>query len=75
MWKFTIVDTSYRNGFPQSGTFVSKLLDHGIAASTNLLHPNDEIIEVNGIDVGPFHIYLINCMITKLRKYKSFPCR
>ncbi|KAF8386761.1 hypothetical protein PRIPAC_75903 [Pristionchus pacificus] len=44
-------DTSYRNGFPQSGTFVSKLLDHGIAASTNLLHPNDEIIEVNGIDI------------------------
>ncbi|GMT11169.1 hypothetical protein PFISCL1PPCAC_2466 [Pristionchus fissidentatus] len=42
---------SYRSGFAQPGIFISRLVDHGIAASTNLLHPHDEILEVNGIDV------------------------
>ncbi|GMR59255.1 hypothetical protein PMAYCL1PPCAC_29450 [Pristionchus mayeri] len=42
---------SYRSGFAESGIFISRLVDNGIAASTNLLHPHDEILEVNGICV------------------------
>ncbi|CAD6193228.1 unnamed protein product [Caenorhabditis auriculariae] len=34
------------------GIFISRLLPHGLAASTNLLHVDDEILEVNGIDVS-----------------------
>ncbi|CAJ0586405.1 unnamed protein product, partial [Mesorhabditis spiculigera] len=31
--------------------FISRLLPSGLAASTNLLHEGDEILEVNGIDI------------------------
>ncbi|CAI4223411.1 unnamed protein product [Auanema sp. JU1783] len=32
--------------------YISRLLPHGLAASTNLLNVNDEILEVNGIDIS-----------------------
>ncbi|VDK42044.1 unnamed protein product [Anisakis simplex] len=35
-----------------NGIFISRLLPTGLAASTNLLAVNDEIIEVNGIEVA-----------------------
>ncbi|KAK5979498.1 PDZ domain-containing protein [Trichostrongylus colubriformis] len=34
------------------GIFISRLLPHGLAASTNLLGVNDEIVEVNSIGVS-----------------------
>lgn len=33
------------------GTFISRLVDGGLAASTGLLAVNDEVLEVNGIEV------------------------
>ncbi|CAJ0929366.1 unnamed protein product, partial [Mesorhabditis belari] len=36
---------------PVPSIFISRLLPSGLAASTNLLHEGDEILEVNGIDV------------------------
>lgn len=47
-----VTGISYRNGYAQSGIFISRLVAQGIAESTNLLHPNDEILEVNGIIVS-----------------------
>lgn len=34
------------------GIFISRLVPGGLAESTNLLAKNDEILEVNGVDVG-----------------------
>lgn len=34
------------------GVFISRLVRGGLAESTGLLGVNDEIVEVNGIDVG-----------------------
>lgn len=34
------------------GIFISRLVEGGLAESTGLLGINDEVIEVNGIDVG-----------------------
>ncbi|PAV74242.1 hypothetical protein WR25_03916 isoform B [Diploscapter pachys] len=36
----------------KEGIFISRLVEGALAASTNLIHPNDEIVEVNGINVG-----------------------
>lgn len=33
------------------GIFISRLVKGGLAESTGLLGPDDEVIEVNGIDV------------------------
>lgn len=55
---FYIRDGTYYRMNPQGnieknyGVFISRLVPGGLAESTNLLAENDEILEVNGIEVG-----------------------